>query len=43
MDHIYKYLMVCLVQNAYIKAIELSEAFVYIENQYFSTSTVGRT
>ena len=32
----------CPVQNAYIKAIELSEAFVYIENQYFSTSTVCR-
>lgn len=28
------------IQNAYIKAIELSEHFVYIENQFFITSTV---
>lgn len=31
------------VQNAYIKAIQLSEAFVYIENQYFSSSSVSCT
>ncbi|KAH7922026.1 phospholipase D [Leucogyrophana mollusca] len=28
------------IQNAYLKAIELSEHFVYIENQFFITSTV---
>lgn len=28
------------VQNAYLKAIQLSEHFVYIENQFFITSTV---
>ncbi|KAG9009262.1 Phospholipase D1 [Tulasnella sp. JGI-2019a] len=28
------------IQNAYLKAIELSEHFVYIENQFFVTSTV---
>lgn len=28
------------IQNAYIKAIQLSEHFVYIENQFFITSTV---
>ncbi|KAG0704279.1 phospholipase D [Suillus ampliporus] len=27
------------IQNAYLKAIELSEHFVYIENQFFITST----
>jgi phospholipase D1/2 len=31
----------CSIQNAYCKAIQLSEAFVYIENQYFSTSSVA--
>lgn len=29
----------CSIQNAYIKSIELSEHFVYIENQFFITST----
>ncbi|KAF8500767.1 phospholipase D [Russula emetica] len=28
------------IQNAYLKAIQLSEHFVYIENQFFITSTV---
>ncbi|KAG1748704.1 phospholipase D [Suillus lakei] len=28
------------IQNAYLKAIEMSEHFVYIENQFFITSTV---
>ncbi|GMK58130.1 hypothetical protein CspeluHIS016_0501620 [Cutaneotrichosporon spelunceum] len=28
------------VQNAYVKSIQLSEHFVYIENQYFVTSTI---
>nr|XP_019012545.1 phospholipase D [Kwoniella pini CBS 10737]OCF51326.1 phospholipase D [Kwoniella pini CBS 10737] len=28
------------IQNAYVKSIELSEHFVYIENQFFITSTV---
>ncbi|TFK73598.1 phospholipase D [Pluteus cervinus] len=28
------------IQNAYVKAIEISEHFVYIENQFFITSTV---
>ncbi|TFK27984.1 phospholipase D [Coprinopsis marcescibilis] len=28
------------VQNAYLKAIQMSEHFVYIENQFFITSTV---
>lgn len=28
------------IQNAYIKSIQLSEHFVYIENQFFITSTV---
>ncbi|KAG8922064.1 Phospholipase D1 [Tulasnella sp. 417] len=28
------------IHNAYLKAIELSERFVYIENQFFITSTV---
>ncbi|KAG9040620.1 Phospholipase D1 [Tulasnella sp. UAMH 9824] len=28
------------IQNAYLKAIELSEHFVYMENQFFITSTV---
>ncbi|KAG8947797.1 Phospholipase D1 [Tulasnella sp. 424] len=28
------------IQNAYLKAIELSEHFVYIENQFFITSTL---
>jgi phosphatidylserine/phosphatidylglycerophosphate/cardiolipin synthase-like enzyme len=28
------------IQNAYIKAIQLSEYFVYVENQFFITSTV---
>lgn len=28
------------IHNAYLKAIELSEHFVYIENQFFITSTV---
>ncbi|EGO24033.1 hypothetical protein SERLADRAFT_362129 [Serpula lacrymans var. lacrymans S7.9] len=28
------------IQNAYLKAIELSEHFVYIENQFFISSTV---
>ncbi|THG97034.1 hypothetical protein EW026_g4898 [Hermanssonia centrifuga] len=30
----------CSIQNAYLKAIQLSEHFVYIENQFFITSTV---
>ncbi|RPA96574.1 phospholipase D [Choiromyces venosus 120613-1] len=29
----------CSIMNAYIKSIELSEHFVYIENQFFITST----
>ncbi|KAH9002804.1 phospholipase D [Lactarius hatsudake] len=29
----------CSIQNAYLKAIQLSEHFVYIENQFFITST----
>ncbi|PPQ89645.1 hypothetical protein CVT25_013832 [Psilocybe cyanescens] len=28
------------IQNAYLKAIQMSEHFVYIENQFFITSTV---
>ncbi|KAI1794831.1 phospholipase D [Ganoderma leucocontextum] len=28
------------IQNAYLKAIQLSEHFVYIENQFFITSTI---
>lgn len=28
------------IQNAYVKSIQLSEHFVYIENQFFITSTV---
>ncbi|OCF40014.1 phospholipase D [Kwoniella heveanensis CBS 569] len=28
------------IQNAYVKSIELSEHFVYIENQFFITSTI---
>ncbi|EIW80924.1 phospholipase D [Coniophora puteana RWD-64-598 SS2] len=28
------------IQNAYLKAIEMSDHFVYIENQFFITSTV---
>jgi len=28
------------IQNAYLKAIQLSEHFVYIENQFFISSTV---
>ncbi|BEI82309.1 hypothetical protein CcaverHIS002_0301770 [Cutaneotrichosporon cavernicola] len=28
------------VQNAYVKSIQLSEHFVYIENQFFITSTI---
>lgn len=28
------------IQNAYLKAIELSDHFVYVENQFFVTSTV---
>lgn len=28
------------IQNAYLKAIQLSDHFVYIENQFFITSTV---
>ncbi|KAG2065325.1 phospholipase D [Suillus decipiens] len=28
------------IQNAYLKAIDMSEHFVYIENQFFITSTV---
>ncbi|UZJ56005.1 hypothetical protein CBS101457_005325 [Exobasidium rhododendri] len=30
------------IQNAYLKAIQMSEHFVYIENQFFITSTVTR-
>lgn len=30
------------IQNAYLKAIQMSEHFVYIENQFFVTSTVVR-
>ncbi|KAI9464976.1 phospholipase D [Lactarius psammicola] len=30
----------CSIQNAYLKAIQLSEHFVYIENQFFITSTM---
>ncbi|CAD6983616.1 unnamed protein product [Tilletia controversa] len=30
----------CSIQNAYLKAIQMSEHFVYIENQFFVTSTV---
>ncbi|WWD04615.1 hypothetical protein V865_002686 [Kwoniella europaea PYCC6329] len=28
------------IQNAYVKSIELSEHFIYIENQFFITSTI---
>jgi phospholipase D1/2 len=31
------------IQNAYVKSIQLSEHFVYIENQFFITSTVVDT
>ncbi|CEH19132.1 Phospholipase D1 [Ceraceosorus bombacis] len=30
------------IQNAYLKAIQMSDHFVYIENQFFVTSTVVR-
>ncbi|AJS49938.1 Spo14p [Saccharomyces cerevisiae YJM1401] len=30
----------CSIQNAYLKLIEQSEHFIYIENQFFITSTV---
>lgn len=30
----------CSIQNAYLKVIETSEHFIYIENQFFITSTI---